>query len=224
MGGVCTTGVENLPTSEKVIQGTDIPEWVSAGGKILFEQAAELASSAYPGYEGARIATYTDPETGAVSKLTPEEQKGFELLSEGTDVYQSYLDDAKAMADTLGAGYTGETRENLIGDDFSVAAAQPFLDIYQTAADPAVAQAQETFEQKLIADRAKAVGSGAFGGSRQYLGELAETEDIAKVTGDIRAEAAARGLDFAANRFDADREARFGAEAAQSLKLTRHQS
>ena len=156
-----------------------------------------------------------DPETGEVSKLTPEEQKGFELLSEGTDVYQSYLDDAKAMADTLGAGYTGETRENLIGDDFSVAAAQPFLDIYQAAADPAVAQAQETFEQKLIADRAKAVGSGAFGGSRQYLGELAETEDIAKVTGDIRAEAAARGLDFAANRFDADREARFGAEAAQ---------
>ena len=215
MGGICTTGVENLPTSEKVIQGTDIPEWVSAGGKILFEQAAELASSAYPGYEGARIATYTDPETGAVSKLTPEEQKGFELLSEGTDVYQSYLDDAKAMADTLGAGYTGETRENLIGDDFSIAAAQPFLDIYQTAADPAVAQAQETFEQKLIADRAKAVGSGAFGGSRAYLGELAETEDIAKVTGDIRAEAAARGLDFAANRFDADREARFGAEAAQ---------
>ena len=47
------------------------------------------------------------------------------------------------------------------------------------------------------------------------MGELAETEDIAKVTGDIRAEAAARGLDFAANRFDADREARFGAEAAQ---------
>ena len=215
MGGLCTTGTENLPTYEKVIQGTDIPEWVSAGGKILFEQAAELAASDYPGYEGQRIATYTDPETGAVSKLTPEEQKGFDLLSEGTDVYQSYLDDAKDMADTLGGGYTGETSKNLIGDDFSIAAAQPFLDIYQEAADPAVAQAQETLQKKLVEDRARAVGSGAFGGSRAYLGELAETTDAAKLTGDIRAEAGARGLDFAANRFDADREARFGAEAAQ---------
>ena len=144
MGGLCTTGTENLPTYEKVIQGTDIPEWVSAGGKILFEQAAELAASDYPGYEGQRIATYNelDAEGNPIqigtgddgspiykqSKLTPEEQKGFELLSEGTDVYQSYLDDAKDMADTLGQGYTGETRENLIGDDFTVAAAQPFLD------------------------------------------------------------------------------------------------
>jgi len=78
-----------------------------------------------------------------------------------------------------------------------------------------VAQAQETLQKKLVEDRARAVGSGAFGGSRAYLGELAETTDAAKLTGDIRAEAGARGLDFAANRFDADREARFGAEAAQ---------
>ena len=81
--------------------------------------------------------------------------------------------------------------------------------------DPAVAQAQETLQKKLVEDRARAVGSGAFGGSRAYLGELAETTDAAKLTADIRAEAGARGLDFAANRFDADREARFGAEAAQ---------
>lgn len=55
MGGFCTTGTENLPTYENVLQGTDIPEWVSAGGRTLFEQAAELASSEYPGYTGPRI-------------------------------------------------------------------------------------------------------------------------------------------------------------------------
>ncbi len=67
MGGFCSTNVENLPTSGSVIEGTDIPEWVSAGGKILFEQAAELAGGELPAYVGPRIASYDG------SKLTPEE-------------------------------------------------------------------------------------------------------------------------------------------------------
>ena len=43
MGGFCTTGVEQLPTYDETLQGTDIPAWVSQGGRTLFEQAAELA-------------------------------------------------------------------------------------------------------------------------------------------------------------------------------------
>ena len=35
------TGTEALPTSSTVLSGTQIPEWVSAGGKQLFEQAIE---------------------------------------------------------------------------------------------------------------------------------------------------------------------------------------
>ena len=27
MGGLCTTGVQELPTSEEVIGGTEIPKW-----------------------------------------------------------------------------------------------------------------------------------------------------------------------------------------------------
>lgn len=210
MGGVCTTSVENLPTYEKTLTGTDIPEWVSAGGRTLFEQAAELAASEYPEYTGARIATYTDPNTGEVSRLTADERAGFDLLREGTDVYQGYIDDAKAATDALGAGFSPTSRKDLIGGDFDIAAAQPFLDIYQQAADPAVRQAQDILQQQLIEQRAKA--GSAFGGSRQYLGELETTDRTARAAADIRAEAAARGLDFAANRFDADRQARFAAE------------
>lgn len=212
MGGICTTGVEDLPTYEETLTGTDIPAWVSAGGKTLFEQSAELAKSEYPEYTGARVATYTDPTTGEISRLTPDEQAGFDLLRRGESTYKPYLDDAKAATDALGSGFNQTTRADLIGSDFDIAAAQPYLDIYQQAADPAVREAQDMLQQQLMADRAKAVGSGAFGGSRAYLGNIETTDRAARAAGDIRAEAAARGLDFAANRFDSDRSARFAAE------------
>ena len=45
MGSLCTNQPIVLPDSSKVVQGTQIPEWVSAAGKQLFEQASELAQS-----------------------------------------------------------------------------------------------------------------------------------------------------------------------------------
>ncbi len=48
MGGICTTTVENLPDAKSVLTGTQIPEWVSAAGRQLYEQAAEMASSEFP--------------------------------------------------------------------------------------------------------------------------------------------------------------------------------
>ena len=247
MGGFCTTGVENLPTYDETLTGTDIPAWVSQGGRTLFEQAAELPSSDFPEYTGPRIATYGG------KKLTPEEQEGFRLLSQGSDVYDPYVKaaydatqqlgggfDATSREDLIGDAYQGATREQLVGEagpQFTMEQAQPFLDIYQAAADPAVAEAERQLQQQLIQQRARAGSS--FGGSRQFLGELETTDRTARAAGDIRAEAAARGLDFAAQRFeadraqaerdrqarfaaedtmrsqyDADREARFGAEAA----------
>ena len=215
MGGFCTTGVENLPDYENVLQGTDIPEWVSAGGKALFEQAAELGSSQYPGYTGPRIAAYTDPATGQTSKLTAEEQQGFDLLSQGSQTYDPFIQSAYQATQGLGQGYSPASAQSLVGQQFDLAAAQPYMDIYQKAADPAVQEARDVLQQQLIQERAKAAGSGAFGGSREAILNAMTTSEAAKRAGDIRAEAAARGLEFGAQRFDQEREARFGAEAAQ---------
>jgi len=137
------TGTEQLPTSRTTLTGTDIPEWVSAGGKQLYEQAVELAQAPFPTYEGNRIATYdatgtipeTDPLFGqgfttyedyfaanpsaapAQSKFTSAEQQGMNLLTgPDSNSYQSYVDDAKTATDALAGGYTGMTAEQLIGD------------------------------------------------------------------------------------------------------------
>ena len=88
MGGLCTTTTEELPTSDLTVTGTGIPSYVAEGGKRLFEQASELASGEVPLYTGPRIATYDG------SKLTPEEQQAFDLLSKGADINQPYLDQA----------------------------------------------------------------------------------------------------------------------------------
>ena len=85
MGNYCTTSVTELPDASTVIEGTELPEWVSAGGKALFEQAANIAQSPYPSYTGPRITTYDG------SKLTPEEQQAAEILGRGTSSYEPYV-------------------------------------------------------------------------------------------------------------------------------------
>ena len=281
MGGFCTTGTENLPTYENVLTGTDIPEWVSAGGKILFEQAGELAKSPYPGYQGARIASYDG------DKLTPEEQQAFNMLTSGATSYQPYVDKAYQAATRLGRGYDeatraelmgpayrgatrgqlaggsapgyrgmtssqligrapditgytgpmgregaltrgelvgdyqGATREQLTGPGFTLESAQPFLDIYQGAADPAVREVERQIAAQQTANRAQAARAGAFGGSRAAISDILTASEGAARAGDIRSQATQQGLGFAAQQFEADRAARFGAEQALSAQAER---
>ncbi len=236
MGGLCTTTTEELPTSDLTVTGTGIPSYVAEGGKRLFEQASELASGEVPLFSGPRIATYDG------SKFTPEEQSAIDLLSKNADIYQPYLD--QAFGSTLGLGlgfdsaergdlvgtspdlgtFTGATREELIGQrpdlsTFTLEQAQPFLDIFQTASDPAVREIERQVAQQGVQARARAArGGGAFG-SRLGLTEATLGAEGARAAGDVRSQAAREGLGFAANRFDADRAqaerdraARFSAE------------
>ena len=118
------------------------------------------------------------------------------------------------MAGGLGKGYGATSREDLIGSNFSLESAQPFLDIYQGAQDAAVREIgdQTTLQQNQA--RASAAKSGAFGGSRLGITEAMLGSEGAQAAGDLRSRAAAEGLGFAANRFDTDRAARFSAEDA----------
>tara|TARA_R110001606_G_scaffold107666_2_gene232519 strand:- start:39 stop:1097 length:1059 start_codon:yes stop_codon:yes gene_type:complete len=229
MGGVCTQSVQTLPDAKSVLSGTQIPEWVSAAGRQLYEQSAEMAASPFPTYTGERVATYgnkldaqgnpiqvgTDSSGNPIyeqSRLTGEEQDAATLLSQGTSTFDQYITDAETMAGTLGQGYTPATSAALTGSAFDIAAAQPFLDIYQTAQDPAVQEIQDQTDRGLISNAAEAARMGAFGGSRLGLREAETVSQGARAAGDLRSRAAAEGLAFAGQRFDSDREARFAAE------------
>jgi hypothetical protein len=245
MGGFCTTTVDPLPDYSEVVTDTQLPGWVSEGGKRLFESAASLARSDYPVYTDPRIASYGG------SKLTPDEQRAQQLLREGATDYQKYIDDASAMAGRLGGGfqgmstsqligdpyrgasrgellgssmpaYQGATREELVGESmspFTMETAQPFLDIYQGAQDASISELQRQTARANVSNRATAARSGAFGGSRLGIQEALTQSEGARGAADLRAQAAAQGLQFAAGRYDQDRaqaerdrSARFGAE------------
>jgi hypothetical protein len=208
MGGFCTPSYSTLPSSSETVAGTEIPAWVTAAGRTAFERAAEIADSPYPLYTGQRTATYGDDN----SRRTDEEIKGYNILMNGAESYMPYMNRAGEVADTLGQGYDGMTREELLGDPFSLDSAKPYMDIYQSAMDPAVREIEEQTlrAQQEARDRA-AQGGGAFG-SRLGIMEGTAAGRGSQAAGDLRAGAAKEGLGFAAGRYDTDRQARFGAD------------
>jgi hypothetical protein len=233
MGGFCTPSYSTLPSSSETVAGTEIPAWVAAAGRTAFERAAEIADSPYPLYTGQRTATYGDDN----SRRTDEEIKGYNILMNGAESYMPYMNRAGEVADTLGQGYDGMTqeellgspfqgatreellgdyqgasREDLLGDPFSLESAQPYMDIYQSAMDPAVREIeQQTLRAQQDARDRAAQGGGAFG-SRLGIMEGTAAGRGSQAAGDLRAGAAKEGLGFAAGRYDTDRAARFNAE------------
>ena len=232
MGAFCTPSYTELPSSSETVSGTDIPEWMSQAGRTIFETAAQIADQEQPLYTGERLKRY-----GGGAKLSPAEQQAQQILMEGATSYQPFMDEASRIAGTLGQGYEGMTRQELLGDEFQGAtreellgdyqgasraellgdpftleSAQPFLDIYQGAVDPAVRQLQDQILQQQSQARATAARGGGGFGSRLGIMEATLGAEGAQRQADLRARAAQEGLGFAASRFDADRGARFQAE------------
>ena len=231
MGSFCTPTYSPLPESGETVEGTEIPAWVAAAGRTLFERSAELADSDYPDYTGARTATYGG------DRLTEDERAGMSILREGAENYMPYMNRAGEVANTLGRGYDsmsrgelmgdpyqgasrqdllgnyqGASREELLGDPFSMETAQPFMDIYQSSMDPAVREIEEQTMRAQNDARARASTGGGGFGSRLGLMEAETAGRGAQAAGDLRAGAAREGLNFASGRYDTDRAARMATE------------
>ena len=242
MGAFCTPSYEALPTASKTVSGTDIPEWMSQAGQDIFRTAAEYAqqniAGNFPLFTEDRMANYGDGNL-----MTPAEQQAQKILMEGATSYQPFMDEASRIAGTLGQGYAGMTRQELLGDPyqgatrqellgtsnqellgdpFTLETAQPFLDIYQGAVDPAVRQLQDQILQQQSQARATAARGGGGFGSRLGIMEATLGAEGAQRQADLRARAAQEGLGFAASRFDADRSARL--QAADADRASRFQA
>ena len=124
MGGFCTPSYTELPSSKLVVEGTELPEWVAAAGREAFDVASNIAAEPYPLYED---------ESGMaiprVAGMSDQEKLGYNMLETGAEDYLPFMNRASEVANTLGAGYGAMTREELLGDPFSLESAQPFMDI-----------------------------------------------------------------------------------------------
>jgi hypothetical protein len=239
MGSGCTQSYTELPSYSESTAGQQIPAWMSAAGKGLFEEAVNAANNPYPTYEGARVMDYNG------SKLTEDERAGMSILREGAESYLPFMNRASDVADTLGQGYEsmsqeellgdpfqgssreellgdyqGATREELLGDPFSLESAQPYMDIYQSAMDPAVREIEEQTIRAQNEARARAATGGGGFGSRLGIMEATTAGEGAQSAGDLRAGAAREGLGFAAGRYDTERSARAAAENTMRNRFT----
>ena len=230
MGAVCTNQPIQLPDYKETITGTQLPAFVSAGGKELYEQARELSKSEFPQFQGDRIATYGTDADGNPLRMSETERGGLDLLASGQDAYSDVLADAKKMAGTLGGGFdagafTGADTQDIIGEgfeaptfqnnntfdrefdfrDFDADTARQYQDIFQTSIDPAIEELSRQRDLQQRQNSADAIRAGAFGGSRLGLREATTDAEMARAGSDLRRQAGREALGFASQRYDTDR-------------------
>ena len=215
MGGLCTNTATELPSYSETVQGTTLPAFVAAGGKEIYEQARELAQSEFPLFTGERVATYGTDAEGNPLRLTEREREGLDLLANNTG-YQTILDDATTMAGTLGQGFEGM-------DAFDADTVNQYMDTFQTSIDPALEQLERERDIRQRQNSADAIRAGAFGGSRLGVREAMTDAEIARAGSDLRRQAGRDALQFASQRYDADRasdRADFETDEASRLRAT----
>ena len=215
MGSLCTNQFTELPSYTETISGTSVPGFVAAGGKEIYEQARELASSEFPVFEGERIATYGTDEEGNPLRMTETERAGIDRLATPDESVQDLLDSAETMAGQLGGGFTAgtftpATSDELIGEafvapDFDTERAGQYQDIFQTSIDPAIEELGRQRELQQRQNAADAIRAGAFGGSRLGIREAMTDAEMARAGSDLRRQAGREALQFASQRFDTDR-------------------
>ena len=224
MGAVCTNQPIQLPDYKETVSGTQLPGFVAAGGKELYEQARELSKSPFPQFQGERIATYGTDDAGNPLRMTETERGGLQRLASGADAFQGILDDATEMAGTLGGGFTaGEftptATTQIVGDsfeaptfdrtfefgDFDADRARQYQDVFQTSIDPAIDELNRQRDLRQRQNASDAIRAGAFGGSRLGIREALTDSEIAKAGSDLRKQAGREALQFASQRFDTDR-------------------
>lgn len=224
MGALCTNQPTVLPDYKETVTGTQLPAFVAAGGKELYEQARELSKSEFPSYEGDRIATYGTDEDGNPFKMNETERAGLDLLATGEDSYKDLLQQSEDMASQLGSGYVSGVfdptdTDALMGEEFKADefdrefnfrefdadTANQYQDVFQTSIDPAIEELNRQRQMQQNQNSADAIRAGAFGGSRLGLREATTDADMARAGSDLRRQAGREALGFASQRYDTDR-------------------
>ena len=150
---------------------------------------------------------FREMETGEMvpvqSRLTEKEQQAQNLLGQNT--YQGYLSGFDTDGDGIGDSQSAATFLQGLGGEFKLGEgteAQKYMDIYSDAVDPAIRSIQERTEQEKRDIRAQASkGIGSFG-SRLGIEEALLGSEGIQNEADLRKQALAEGLQFAAGRFD----------------------
>jgi len=150
MGSWCEPEVKEVPQTTTVVQGSEIPEWMSQGGQELFNMAKQLANKPYQSYSGIP----------RVAPLTALQQQGMDLASNMAGKFEPMVTQAtqgfdQAAAEKYMNPYQSQVMDNItrrMNEQFeqqrqrmNVGAGSSFgSERYHTVANPALANQQAT--------------------------------------------------------------------------------
>ena len=185
-GGSSSTG-----TSTQI---SELPEWARGYAKNALEKGAALSEKGYQAYDAPRIAGFSPLQQQAQQQAAGMKTN----TATGTGI------------DIAGAAALGGLGQNYQGGEFQGGqfggrqAAQYMSPFIEQALAPQLREAQRSSDIMGQQNAARAVGQGAFGGSRSALVEAERQRNLGMQMGDIRAKGLQDAYTQAANQFNAD--------------------
>lgn len=229
-------GGNSTPAQTTQVSKVELPAWVNEASQSNYELAKNIAArplEQYPGQTVAGVSDMTtqgydlirsvlgnnnplyDKATGLLDKAASLQDRASPLYDKATGVLDTatpLLGKAESAFGRAGASYgeAGDIYRGTAGDlDIS-----KFLNPYtQEVENRAVANANTSLDQQVLAAANKARAAGAFGGSRGAIEEAVTRAEGTRGIGDLTAELRKAGIDFATNTALADRSGRQAAAA-----------
>jgi len=188
------------PTQTTITQ-TSIPDYAKPYVEKLLGQSEAVTGTPYQTYDRERIAGFT-----------PLQQQAFTgaqgMQTSGMTGYAGQL----AGSASLGALGTNYDPTQFQGGQFGQQNAQQYMSPYmQSVVDIQQREAQRQADIAGTQRGAKAVGAGAFGGSRQAIMDAEAARNLAMQKGDIQAQGLQSAYQQAQQQFNADQARRMSA-------------
>lgn len=175
-----------------------LPAWMEGPLKNSFQQATALTDinqNPYQSYGGERVAQFTPLQNQAFQ--TAENMQTSQAGQAGIG--------AAGMA-TMGA--LGTRYDPYQTGQFGAQAGSYMSPYIEQSLNPQLREAQRASEIQRNMDQARAVGQGAFGGSRQAIVEAERQRNLGMQMGDIRDRGYQAAFDRAQNQFNTEQQLR----------------
>lgn len=175
----------------------ELPEWARGYAKDTLAKTAALTDvnqNPYQTYGQNRIAGFSPMQTGAQQGAANMQTSG--ATGQGIGVAGQVANKA------LGTDYQGgQFQGGQFGNRQAAQYMSPFI---EQAMEPQLREAERSSQVQGQQNQAKAVGQGAFGGSRSGLVEAERQRNLGMQQGDIRAKGYQTAYEQAANQFNQD--------------------
>jgi len=175
-------------------QVQELPEWARPYAKSALEKGAALSEKPYQAYDQPRIAGFSPMQLQA-------QQGAANMQTSGLTGLGGQVAGAAALGGLNQDYQAGQFQGGQFGNRAAAQYMSPFI---QEALAPQLREAQRASDIQATQNAARAVGQGAFGGSRSALVEAERQRNLATQQGDIRAKGLQDAYTQAQNQFNAD--------------------